>query len=131
MADPEAHEAVIAALSEAKAELDIATGLIAQAAEAQSRALASLHEMEQLIARHRLSALPPSDQAPSEHRKQHRPGRQAKIEGDPELRAFIRARIDRQTFTEIANDIARHFPPARQVRKSAIHSWWTSTQKRR
>ncbi|MFV0408973.1 MAG: hypothetical protein ACK5LJ_04500 [Paracoccus sp. (in: a-proteobacteria)] len=47
-----------------------------------------------------------------------------KIQSDPELQTFIAARIDRMTFTEIAAEVARQFPPARRVGKTAIHDWW-------
>lgn len=63
-------------------------------------------------------------QAATEHRRQHRPGRPARIDTDPELEAFIRARIDHFTFHEIATQVAAHFPPNRAVRHSAIHAWW-------
>jgi hypothetical protein len=60
----------------------------------------------------------------TEHRRAHRFGRPAKLDTDPELRAFVRARIERLTFTEIEADVAKAFPEKRRVRKSAIHSWW-------
>jgi hypothetical protein len=63
------------------------------------------------------------------HRRAHRPGRPRKIDSDTELRAFIEARIDRMTFVDLEAEIAKNFPPDRRVRKSAIHAWWTSTQK--
>jgi hypothetical protein len=65
----------------------------------------------------------------SEHRREHRPGRPHIIPTDPALQAFITARLDRMTFAEIAADVARHFPPDRQVKKSSIHTWWQSTRK--
>ena len=40
------------------------------------------------------------------------------------------ARLDRMTFEEIADEIARHFPPERQIRKSAIHAWWKRQSRR-
>jgi hypothetical protein len=49
---------------------------------------------------------------------------------DPELQAFIRARITRLTFAEIAQDVTRAFPPTRRVGKSAIHAWWTKNRSR-
>ncbi|WP_439527075.1 hypothetical protein [Roseovarius mucosus] len=66
----------------------------------------------------------------SDHRRAHRPGKPAKIDADPELQAFIRARINRLTFAEIAQDVSRIFPPARRVGKSAIHAWWTKNRSR-
>ncbi len=61
---------------------------------------------------------------PSEHRAAHRPGKPPKISTDPDLQAFVEARIDRLTFAEIAAAVAAHFPPKRRVGRSAIHAWW-------
>lgn len=58
------------------------------------------------------------------HRRNHRPGRPARIDADPELRAFILARIDRLTFVQLEEDVATAFPAPRRVGKSAIHAWW-------
>ncbi|TDX30191.1 hypothetical protein [Rhodovulum visakhapatnamense] len=67
---------------------------------------------------------------PSDHRRNHRPGRPSKIETDPELRAFIEARIDRMTFDDIASEVSRTFPEGRRVAKSAIHAWWQRRRRR-
>ncbi|TCM79647.1 hypothetical protein [Rhodovulum steppense] len=73
---------------------------------------------------------PPEDlPEPSAHRRAHRPGRPPKIDTDPELRAFIRARIDRMTFIDLAEEVAKAFPPERRVGKSAIHSWWQNNRR--
>lgn len=72
------------------------------------------------------SDLPP----PTEHRRLHRSGRPAKIASDPELRAFLEARVDRLTFPQLQDAVAAHFPPARRVGKSAIHDWWKRTRNR-
>nr|WP_281496084.1 hypothetical protein [Marivita sp. S6314] len=64
----------------------------------------------------------------SMHRRTHRPGRPRKIDSDPELRAFIEARIDRMTFLELASEVASAFPPDRRVGKSAIYDWWKASQ---
>ena len=74
--------------------------------------------------------VPPSTgpHSAAEHRRQHRPGVPAKIEADPELRAFILARIDRMTFYQLQDAIAAAFPPDRRVAKSAIHRWWTKNR---
>ncbi|TYB81482.1 hypothetical protein [Maritimibacter fusiformis] len=71
-----------------------------------------------------LAPLPPA----TDHRREHRSGRPPKIDTDPELAAFIRARIDRLTFEEIAAQVAAHFPPDRRVGKSTIHAWWKRQQ---
>lgn len=55
----------------------------------------------------------------------HLPGKQAKLDTDHELRAFVEARLDRMTFTQIAAAVAEAFPPDRRIGRSAIHSWWT------
>lgn len=65
------------------------------------------------------------DVEPTDHRREHRPGRVAKLDADPVLQAFVVARLDRLTFEQIADDVADHFPQDRRVGKSAIHAWWT------
>ncbi|MFZ7089847.1 hypothetical protein [Primorskyibacter sp. 2E233] len=67
-----------------------------------------------------IEGLPP----PCEHRRQHRPGRPAIIDKDPELRAFILARINRLTFPQLEAEVANAFPPERRVKKTAINDWW-------
>lgn len=64
------------------------------------------------------------------HRLAHRPGRTAKLAADPELRAFVEARLGAMTFDQIAAEVAATFPPDRRVRRSAIHAWWTKHHKR-
>ena len=64
------------------------------------------------------------------HRREHRPGRRAKMAADPELRAFVEARFGTMTFDRIAAAVAKTFPPQRQVRRSAIHDWWSKHYKR-
>ena len=66
------------------------------------------------------STLPPINP----HRAAHRVGSPSRIDTDPELTAFIRARIDRLTFKEIAADIAAHFPPERSTSVSGLHRWF-------
>jgi hypothetical protein len=60
----------------------------------------------------------------SEHRRAHRPGVAPKIDSDPELRAYIIERLDCFTYQEIADLIAKRFPPERHVHASTIHRWW-------
>ena len=69
---------------------------------------------------------PPSNPAETlaEHRRNHRSGRPGKIDADPELRAFILARIDTLTFAEIVTEVAANFPPDRRVSHSSLHRWW-------
>lgn len=68
--------------------------------------------------------------AASDHRRNHRPGRPAKLDTDDALRAFVLARIDHQTFTEIADAVAAEFPKARRVSRTAIHHWWSKRRAR-
>ena len=65
-------------------------------------------------------AMPPIDP----HRAAHRVGSPSRIDTDPELTAFIRARIDRLTFKDIAAEIAGHFPPDRRASVSGLHRWF-------
>ena len=96
---------------------------------AQERTINRLELALQQAVEQGLQYLPASEALPTEHRREHRPGVQRRIDADPELRAFVRARIDRLTFIEIADEIAAHFPPARRVRRSAIHAWWKREKK--
>ena len=61
------------------------------------------------------------------HRAAHRPGFPPMIEADPELKAFILARIDTLTFDAIVADLKAAFPPERQVSRSSVHRWWHRT----
>jgi len=58
------------------------------------------------------------------HRRAHVPGIPSKIDSDPELRAFIIARIATMKFTEIEAEVRANFPPDRHTSKSALSRWW-------
>lgn len=60
----------------------------------------------------------------ADHRRSHRAGVPPRIASDPELEAFIRARIDRLTFTQIVAEVAATFPPGRRTSLSALSRWW-------
>ena len=62
-------------------------------------------------------------------RAAHRPGRPSRIESDPELLAFIAARIDRLTFEEVIAEIRASLKPERPTSCSAPHRWWHRTGK--
>jgi hypothetical protein len=47
-----------------------------------------------------------------------------KIDADPELQAFIRARVMNMTFPQVAAVVAQNFAPERRVAASTIHRWW-------
>lgn len=61
------------------------------------------------------------------HRAAHRRGGLSKIEADPEVKAFILARIDRLTFDAMVAEVKATFPPDRHVSRSALHRWWHKT----
>lgn len=66
----------------------------------------------------------------AEHRRAHRSGRPAKIEGDPELQAFILARIETMTFAQIVSEVRATFPPDRQCSMSGLGRWWLKHKSR-
>ena len=73
---------------------------------------------------------PPAGAA-ADHIRAHRTGKPSRIDCDPELRAFVVARIERMTFTALADAIRERFPPHRRVAKSALHAWWHRQSRRR
>ena len=66
----------------------------------------------------------PRSSAAADHIRAHRPGKPSRIDCDPELRASVLARVERMTFTALADAIREHFPPHRRVAKSALNDWW-------
>ncbi len=62
------------------------------------------------------------------HLRAHRKGLPSRILADPELEAFIRARIDTQTFAEIVKEVDATFPPDRRTSVSAISRWWRANR---
>ena len=64
------------------------------------------------------------DEVQAEHRRAHRSGRPGKIDGDPELQAFIGARLDTLTFAQIVSEVRANFPPDRQCSHSGLARWW-------
>lgn len=114
----------MAELRQAMRDAEALNAAAGEALETASRAVKTLIETPLNAAKSRelLSDSPP----PCAHRRQHRPGRPGKIASDPELQAFIRARADRLTYDQLAEAIAKAFPPARHVSRSTIHKWWTA-----
>lgn len=64
-----------------------------------------------------------------EHRRLHLPGNPSKLTTDDELRTFVLDRIELMTFDEVVSAVAKVFPPARQISRSALHRWWHRTGK--
>lgn len=48
-----------------------------------------------------------------------------KIDADPDLRAFVEARILTKTHDQIVADVAVNFPPERHVTRSSVSRWWS------
>jgi hypothetical protein len=115
------------ALAEARAQRD----LLVAATAAQGRTITALEAALEGTFKRGGEELPADLPPPTEHRRRHKPGRQSKIEGDPELRAFIDARLDRCTFHEIAAAVAARFPSNRRVGKSAIGDYSKRLRTRR
>lgn len=108
----------------AKAYLESATAQFENARSELKRAETALQRIVQDGIEQGIAELPSCDLPPNEHRATHRSGRPPKIESDPELKAFIAARITRMTYKRIAEEVAEHFPKPRCVSSSTIHAWW-------
>jgi hypothetical protein len=58
----------------------------------------------------------------------HRSGRPSIIDSDPELRAFVEARLGAMTFTRIVAEVAATFPEGRRTSLSALSRYWRRTR---
>ncbi|MGB3409146.1 MAG: hypothetical protein WBA67_16815 [Jannaschia sp.] len=121
-------------LGEAVARLDAATRELAAAREA----IAAANDMVQGCSKGSLKASskglrtsPEPVTSLAEHRRLRRSGVPSKIDTDPELRAFVLARIDTATYQALAEEIAEAFPEDRRVHRSAVCRWWNREQNRR
>jgi hypothetical protein len=70
----------------------------------------------------------PLPQIAADHRRAHRSGIPPRIASDPELEAFIRARIGTMTFAQIISEVAGAFPPNRRTSMSALSRWWKANR---
>lgn len=70
----------------------------------------------------------PLPQIAVDHRRAHRSGVPPRINSDPELEAFIRARIGHMTFAQIIAAVAATFPPNRRTSMSALSRWWKANR---
>jgi hypothetical protein len=68
------------------------------------------------------------DEILAAHRRAHRGGTLSKIASDPELEAFIEARIDTHTYSELVGAVRSKFTADRQTSIAAVGRW---AQKRR
>ncbi|MDQ7070726.1 MAG: hypothetical protein Q9M48_08320 [Rhodobacterales bacterium] len=115
-------------IATAQRDLENARQLNEAATLAVNRASTALEHAFEGCSKAAINALPVCETPVTDHRKLHRSGRPAKIDLDPELQAFIRARIDRLTYLEKANAVADYFPAKRRVSKSSIRAWWQRKQ---
>ena len=111
------------------------TGLLHTAITATDAALALSRQLSNTLATGLQSTVKPPLNAPqtrdeilAAHRRLHRSGGPSKIESDPELQAFINARIDTQTYAKIVSAVRAHFPADRRTSIAAVGRW---SQKRR
>ncbi|WP_081531255.1 hypothetical protein [Rhodovulum sp. P5] len=123
---PEPTEAACAADPVAAAHLALdecsrlQAALTAALARATTALETALEHPVQAPVQHASERLPDA----TAHRAAHRPGRPPKIESDPEVRAFVLARIDFMSYEALAKAVADNFPPERRVGRTAIHTWW-------
>lgn len=105
-------------------ELRIATALASELTASLDRVHAALQRAVQDPLKRGVQdpveALSPMDA----HRAAHRRGTLSPLDCDPELQAFVRARLDRMTFKQLATAVADHFPPGRRTSVSALHRWY-------
>lgn len=106
--------------AEAEAKVRRAQRLIEQAGEAVASLATDLSSSVQT---------PVKDDVKAAHRRAHRTGHPAKLAADSELRSFVTARLDTLTFDQIADEVAKHFPPERRVSRSSIHRWWLKSRR--
>ena len=57
-------------------------------------------------------------------RAAHRVGTPSRITSDPEVEAFILARIETMTYAQIVAAVAQSFPKSRHISMSSLQRWW-------
>lgn len=119
-----------AKIGDAYQQIKSAEHLFEQGLDTLSMALQTIGVCEDILLENSMDNLPLSDLPVTDHRREHRMGPVPKIETDPELKAFILARIDRMTYVQVAQEVAEHFPEPRRVGKTTIYDW-TKRQRRR
>lgn len=63
-----------------------------------------------------------------QHRAEHRMGVPSRLDTDPELQAFVLARIELMTYKQVVAEVAASFPPDRRTSVSAVQRWWRKRQ---
>jgi len=116
-------------IADALRDSETARQLMRVALDSQERTIATLRSALQTSVEAGVKSLPDCSVAATEHRKAHRYGRPPILDTNPELRAFVLARIDALTFQQIAAEVSAQFPPAHRVGKSTIQRWWQLNHK--
>lgn len=111
-------------LTDAQRDLEQAEGLLKEGLKVLQTARTRVAEAGAEVPGCKAARSPRSQGLVPEHRKEHRPGRVAKLDADPTLRAFVLSRLERLTFEQIARDVEQHFPAGKRVGKSAIQAWY-------
>ena len=57
-------------------------------------------------------------------RAAHRVGTPSRITSDPEVEAFILARIETMTYAQVIAAVAKSFPKSRHISMSSLQRWW-------
>lgn len=96
--------------------------------EANARTIRTLETVFNQVLNDPSNGAAPVPVAVADHRRCHRSGVPPRIASDPELEAFIRARIDHLTFTKIVAEVAATFPPARRTSLSGLSRWWKANR---
>lgn len=65
-----------------------------------------------------------NDASPPASPGHRRTGVRSRIEADPELRAFVLARICDLTFDQVLAEITAQLGPTRCPSRSSLHRWW-------
>ncbi|MDP5307248.1 helix-turn-helix domain-containing protein [Paracoccus spongiarum] len=110
-------------MSDRLTEIDTALAEINVMRATMTRLESAINDLRDELLQHSLSQLPSCDVLPTQHRREHRPGRTPIIDTDAELQAFILARLDRLTYHQIAAEVASHFPPDRHISHATVHRW--------
>lgn len=110
--------------NEIRAGILLAKAELRAAQAAQARAIAALEALLEARRQQSLNTLPEFTAPLSQHRREHKSGCASKINEDPDLRAFIMARIEYLTFQQVTDAVRSNFSQERRVGRSSIHRWW-------
>ena len=103
--------------------------LLAAAMDQNHRLIATLGSTVECPSNVALNSASTRPDAFADHRRNHRGGTLSRITCDPEIEAFIRARLDTTTLVAIVAQIAAAFPPERHISLSSLSRWWIKSAK--